>query len=116
MMAGHFPGPTERRFFDEIRHWYWQVLHYLGPLTPLWVPYGACCDEILREIPIGIHYAGQAGSTYDSAANPAQTIGVVAYCRPYAPLPATAPAAASAAAPAAPPWRRPNSQKRGYLS
>ena len=36
--------------------------------------------------PNGDAYAGQPGSTYDKAANPPQTIGVVAY-DPFAPLP-----------------------------
>jgi hypothetical protein len=36
--------------------------------------------------PNGDPYAGQPGSTYDKAANPPQTIGVVTY-DPYAPLP-----------------------------
>jgi hypothetical protein len=72
------------------------VLASLIIFTPLWVPYGAFVTKSAGN-PNWDFYAGQAGSTYDSAANPAQTIGTVAY-DPYAPLPATTPAAPSGSA------------------
>ncbi len=70
------------------------ILASLLAVTPLWVPYGAFV-RLSAGNPNWNEYAGQAGSTYDAAANPAQTVGVVTY-DPYAPLP---PAAAPATAP-----------------
>jgi hypothetical protein len=64
--------------------------------TPLMVPYGAFVTKSAGN-PNWDHYNGEPGSTYDAAANPAQTIGTVAY-NPYAPLPATSPAASSGGA------------------
>jgi hypothetical protein len=66
------------------------VLASLIIFTPLWVPYGAFVTKSAGN-PNWDSYAGQNGSTYDAAANPAQTIGTVAY-DPYAPLPASSPA------------------------
>lgn len=63
------------------------------------VPYGALVPQSPGN-PNDDSYAGQSGSTYDSAANPAKTMGTVAY-NPYAPLPPTAPAPAPTT-PAAP--------------
>ena len=78
------------------------ALAVLGPFNPLWVPYGAFVPMSAGN-PNWDPYAGQSGSTYDSAANPAQTIGVVAY-DPYAPLPSVTPATASGSA-SSPPAR-----------
>ena len=61
----------------------------LGPLNPLWVPYGAFVHKSWGN-PNWDTYAGQPGSTYDSAANPPKTQGTVAY-NPYAPLPPVTP-------------------------
>jgi hypothetical protein len=72
------------------------ALAILGPLNPLWVPYGAFVPKSWGN-PNWDNYTGQAGSTYDSAANPAQTIGTVTY-NPYAPLPSVAPATPSGSA------------------
>jgi hypothetical protein len=69
------------------------VLASLIIFSPLWVPYGAFVTKSAGNPNWG-PYAGQPGSTYDATANPAQTIGTVAY-DPYAPLPATSPASAS---------------------
>ena len=68
----------------------------LGPLNPLWVPYGAFVHKSWGN-PNWQPYAGQAGSTYDSAANPPKTVGTVAY-NPYAPLAPVTPAAPSGSA------------------
>ena len=76
------------------------VLASLIIFTPLWVPYGAFVTKSAGN-PNWDSYVGQPGSTYDSAANPAQTIGTVAY-NPNAPLPATTPAAPSGSATMAP--------------
>jgi hypothetical protein len=54
---------------------------------PILVPYGAFVTKSAGN-PNWDRYNGEPGSTYDAAANPAQTIGTVAY-NPYAPLPAT---------------------------
>lgn len=62
------------------------------------VPYGALVPQSAGN-PNGDGYVGQPDSVYDSAANPAKTVGTVAY-NPYAPLPATASAPAPAPAPA----------------
>jgi hypothetical protein len=72
------------------------VLASLIIFTPLWVPYGAFVTKSAGN-PNWDSYVGQPGSTYDAAANPAQTIGTVAY-DPYAPLPATSPATPSGSA------------------
>ncbi len=64
--------------------------------TPLLVPYGAFVAPSAGN-PDWASYVGQPGSTYDAAANPAQTIGVVAY-DPNAPLPATTPSTPSGSA------------------
>jgi hypothetical protein len=69
------------------------VLASLIIFTPLWLPYGAFIAKSAGN-PNWDSYIGQPGSTYDAAANPAQTIGTVAY-DPYAPLPATSPPALS---------------------
>jgi hypothetical protein len=71
-------------------------LALLGPLNPLWVPYGAFIPKSAGN-PNWNNYAGEAGSTYNSAANPAQTIGTVTY-NPYAPLPSVAPTTPSGSA------------------
>ena len=76
------------------------ALAVLGPLNPLWVPYGAFVPMSAGN-PNWDPYNGQAGSTYDAAANPAQTVGTVAY-NPNAPLPSVSPAAASGSATPAP--------------
>jgi hypothetical protein len=72
------------------------VLASLIIFTPLWVPYGAFVTKSAGN-PNWDPYNGQPGSTYDAAANPARTIGTVAY-DPYAPLPATSPATPSGSA------------------
>jgi hypothetical protein len=69
------------------------VLASLIVFSPLWVPYGAFVAKSAGN-PNWDPYAGQPGSTYDAAANPATTVGTVAY-NPYAPLPATNPATGS---------------------
>ena len=65
--------------------------------------------------PNGQPYAGQPGSTYDQAANPPKTAGVVTY-DPYAQLPpqAGAPVSAPVTAPGAmpPPGPQPPRQSR----
>ena len=72
------------------------VLASLIIFTPLWLPYGAFVTKSAGN-PDWNSYAGQPGSTYDAAANPAQTVGTVAY-NPYGPLPATSPATPSGSA------------------
>lgn len=72
-------------------------LAVLGPLNPLWFPYGAFVRGSAGN-PNWDAYAGQAGSTYDSAANPAQTNGTVTY-NPRAPLTSVSPTPPGAAAP-----------------
>jgi hypothetical protein len=64
--------------------------------TPLLLPYGAFVTKSAGN-PNWNSYAGQPGSTYDAAANPARTVGTVAY-NPYGPLPATSPATPSGSA------------------
>jgi hypothetical protein len=64
--------------------------------TPLWLPYGSLVPQGSGN-PNGNSYAGEAGSTYDAKANPAQTNGMVSY-NPLAPLPPVAPAAPSGSA------------------
>jgi hypothetical protein len=64
--------------------------------TPLWIPYGSLIPHEHGN-PDWNAYVGQAGSTYDSKANPAQTIGTVTY-NPMAPLPPVAPSAPSGSA------------------
>ena len=61
------------------------ILASLVIFTPLWVPYGAFVTKSAGN-PNWHSYAGAVGSTYDSAATPAQTNGTVSY-DPYAPLP-----------------------------
>ncbi len=63
----------------------------LALAMPLWVPYGAFIVKSSGN-PNRNPYLGEAGSTYDSAANPAQTVGVVSY-NPNAPLPPVPPPA-----------------------
>lgn len=58
------------------------------------VPYGALVPQSPGN-PNGDAYVGQPGSTYDAAANPPKTLGVVTY-DPYAPLPPANPAAPGA--------------------
>ena len=72
------------------------ALAILGPLNPLSVPYGAFVPKSWGN-PNWDNYSGQAGSTYDSAANPAQTIGTVTY-NPYAPMASVSPSAPSGSA------------------
>ncbi len=72
------------------------ALAILGPLNPLWVPYGAFVPKSWGN-PNWDNYSSQTGSTYDSAANPAQTIGTVSY-NPYAPMPSVSPTAPSGSA------------------
>jgi hypothetical protein len=78
-------------------------LALLGPFNPLWLPYGAFVPNSAGN-PNWDSYAGQAGSTYDAAANPPKTNGPAAY-NPYAPLPSVAPAAPSGSANIAAPPR-----------
>ena len=72
------------------------ILGLTGPLNPLWFPYGSFIPESAGN-PNWDNYAGQPGSTYDTAANPPQTIGQVQY-NPYAPLPSVTPASPSGSA------------------
>ena len=72
------------------------ILGPLGPFNPLWLPYGAFVTKSAGN-PNWDAYIGQPGSTYDSAANPAQTIGTVSY-NPNAPLPPVAPSSPSGSA------------------
>jgi len=65
----------------------------LMAFTPLWFPYGSLIPHE-RGNPNWNSYAGEVGSTYDSKANPAQTMGTVSY-NPMAALPTVAPAAPS---------------------
>jgi hypothetical protein len=67
----------------------------LGPFNPTWLPYGAFVTKSSGN-PNWDNYAGEAGSTYDRAANAPQTIGTVSY-NPYAPLPTVSPATPSGA-------------------
>ncbi len=53
----------------------------------LFLPYGALIPGPQAGNPNDDAYVGQAGSTYDVAANPPRTAGIVTY-DPYAPLPA----------------------------
>ena len=64
--------------------------------TPLWIPYGSLIPQEHGN-PDWNSYVGQAGSTYDSKANPAQTMGTVSY-DPMAPLPTVAPSSPSGSA------------------
>jgi hypothetical protein len=61
--------------------------------TPLLFPYGSLIPHEHGN-PDWNSYVGQAGSTYDSKANPSQTIGTVSY-NPMAPLPTVAPSSPS---------------------
>jgi len=71
-------------------------------VTPLWFPYGSLIPHEHGN-PNWNPYVGKAGSTYDSKANPAQTMGTVSY-NPLAPLPTVAPSAPSGSAgPMSPP-------------
>ena len=70
-------------------------------ITPLWFPYGSLIPHEHGN-PDWNPYTGQAGSTYDSQANPAQTMGTVQY-DPMAPLATVAPSAPSGSGAAAPP-------------
>ena len=80
-MVSRLDGETSHEIrIDLDRPWRFLV----GPLNPLWVPYGAFVHKSWGN-PNWDAYASQPGSTYDSAANPPQTIGTVAY-NPYAPL------------------------------
>ena len=72
------------------------ILASLLAISPIWVPYGSFVTKSAGN-PNWDSYAGEAGSTYDAAANPAQTVGTVAY-NPYGPLPATSPATPSGSA------------------
>jgi hypothetical protein len=72
------------------------VAFLAGPLNPLWLPYGSFVHKSWGN-PNWDTYVGQAGSTYDSAANPARTIGTVSY-DPYAPLPPVTPTTPSGSA------------------
>lgn len=64
--------------------------------TPSMFPYGSLLPSGHGN-PNRNAYAGDAGSTYDSKANPAQTNGTVSY-NPLAPLPSVAPPAPSGSA------------------
>ena len=55
-------------------------------LAVTWVPYGALIPGAVAGNPNDDSYAGQAGGTYDAAANPPRTDAVVTY-NPNAPLP-----------------------------
>ena len=68
----------------------------LVAITPLWFPYGSLIPHEHGN-PDWNSYAGDAGSTYDSKANPSQTVGTVTY-DPMAPLPPVAPSAPSGSA------------------
>jgi hypothetical protein len=76
------------------------ILASLMVFSPLWVPYGAFVTKSAGN-PDWDFYIGEAGSTYDAAANPAKTIGTVTY-DPYAPLPTVNPTTASGSATGAP--------------
>jgi hypothetical protein len=76
------------------------ILGPLGTFNPTWVPYGSFVTKSDGNLNWD-NYAGEAGSTYDATANPAQTIGTVQY-NPYAPLPPVTPAAPSSNATPAP--------------
>jgi hypothetical protein len=65
-------------------------------ITPLWFPYGSLIPHEHGN-PDWNSYAGEAGSVYDSKANPAQTSGTVSY-NPMAPLPTVAPSQPSGSA------------------
>jgi hypothetical protein len=67
-------------------------------LSPLMVPYGGLIPGPAGN-PDRTAYAGQPGSTYDAAANPAQPAAPIAY-NPLAPLPAPATTPANAPVPA----------------
>ena len=64
--------------------------------TPSMFPYGSLIPHGDGN-PNANAYVGQAGSTYDSQANPARTNGTVSY-NPMAPLPSVAPPAPSGSA------------------
>ena len=68
----------------------------LVAITPLWFPYGSLIPHEHGN-PDWNSYAGDAGSTYDSKANPAQTLGTVSY-NPMAALPEVAPSTPSGSA------------------
>jgi len=110
--AGHaiFPPPQEKimksQFIAALATVTSLGLAVLGPLgnvTPLLVPYGSFVVKSSGN-PNWDTYAGQPGSTYDSAVNAPQTVGTVQY-NPYAPLPSVSPAAPSGSAGTAPPVR-----------
>jgi len=65
-------------------------MKYGWMLALVMAPYGALVPQSPGN-PNDDSYAGQTGGVYDSAANPAKTMGTVAY-NPYAPLPAQPPA------------------------
>ena len=58
-------------------------------LGVLWLPYATAFAPGVPGNPNRDGYAGEPDGTYDSAANPPKTDGVVTY-NPYAPLPPTA--------------------------
>jgi hypothetical protein len=72
------------------------ILGPLGPVNALWFPYGSVIPHSAGNRNWD-PYAGQPGSTYDTAANPPQTIGTVSY-NPYGPLPPVSPATPSGSA------------------
>jgi hypothetical protein len=61
-------------------------MKYAWMLGLVMVPYGSLVPQSPGN-PNGDGYIGQPNSVYDSAANPAKTVGTVSY-NPYAPLPA----------------------------
>ena len=65
----------------------------LVAFTPMWIPYGSLIPHEPGN-PDWNSYIGQAGSTYDSKANPSQTMGTVNY-DPLAPMPPVSPSAPS---------------------
>jgi hypothetical protein len=85
-------GADERRFAMKSA----LVALCLIAFTPLWLPYGSLIPHEHGN-PDWNPYAGEAGSTYDSKANPAKTIGTVSY-DPMAPMTTVAPAAPSGSA------------------
>ena len=78
-------------------------MKYGWMLALVMAPYGALVPQSPGN-PNGDGYAGKSDSVYDSAANPAKTMGTVAY-NPYAPLPPTAAAPVPVPMPAPAPAR-----------
>jgi len=73
----------------------------LVAFTPMWIPYGSLIPHEPGN-PDWNPYIGQAGSTYDSKANPSQTMGTVSY-DPLAPMAPVSPSAPSGSGAGMPP-------------